>query len=218
MHKLSLIFLLLAFSLGAQTKKSDSKGKKTGNVEILEVEELKSEPVDTIDPVEESIKTQRKFGVYTRKARKPENRMKLCINLVSPASMLTLCFNDSICKYPEISKILFQKTNGDSTYVLVFVEAITKAVDKPSCDAGRETKLVYIRWNTNTNKAIYKQRNVSSCIKVITNMTKEPIANWDGTTPLVVNYLKNGTSFVELRFDPEKYLMGFQSDDTGSGN
>lgn len=218
MHKFTIIFLLLAFTLGAQTKKPTQKSKREGSVDSMEYAVPTPAPLDTTDPVEESIKAQRKFGVYTRKARKPENRMKLCIQLVSNSSVLNLCFNDSICKYPETSKILFEKTNGDSTYALVFIEAFTKAPDKPSCDAGRETKLVYVRWNTNTNKAIYKQRNVSSCLKVITNMNKEPIVNWDGSSPLAINYLKGGTTFMELRFDPNNYLLGFQSSGDSGGN
>lgn len=213
MHKLIGLLLLFTFTLNAQTKK-DSKNKKP-----VAADSVAPAKVDTIDPVEEEIKAGRKFGVYTRKPRKPDNRMKLCINLVSPSSVLNLCINDSICKYPETSKILFEKTNGDSTYVLVFVEAFTKAEDRPSCDAGRETKLIYVRWNTKTNKAIWKQRTVSSCIKVITNMTKEPITNWDGVSTLVVNYHRGGKNFVELRFDPTNYLLGFQSpNDSGQGN
>jgi hypothetical protein len=214
MYKITVFLLLVAFSLNAQTKKGNVKNKKDAVKDSI----LPAK-VDTVDPIEEEIKAQRKFGVYTRKARKPDNRMKLCINLVSPASVLNLCINDSICKFPEASKILFEKTNNDSTYVLVFVEAFTKAIDKPSCDAGRETKLFYIRWNTKTNKAIWKQRTVSSCIKVVTNMTREPITNWDGVSTLIVNYYRGGKNFVELRFDPNNYLLGFQSpNDTGQGN
>ena len=215
MYKLTAFLLLFALTINAQTKKSTAKTKPVETP----VDSVAPAKVDTTDPVEEGLKAERKFGVYTRKARKPDNRMKLCFNLVSAGSMLNLCINDSVCKYPETTKVLFEKANGDSTYILVFVEAFTKVADRPSCDGGRETKLMYIRWNTKTNKAIWKQRNVSSCIKSITNMTKEPITNWDGVSVLSVSYHKGGTSFIELKFDPKNYLMGFQSSgESGQGN
>lgn len=209
MYKITLVFILFAFSVvHAQNKKPAVKVKDPAPADSVAPAVA---PADSTDPIEESIKAERRFGVYTRKPRKPDNRMKLCINLVSPASMLNLCINDSVCKYPEKSKILFEKTDGDSTYVLVFVEAFTKVNDKPSCDAGKETKVFFIRWNTKTNKAVYKVRTVSSCIKVITNMTKEPIMDWDGSSPLLLKYHKGGDNFVEVKFDPQNYLLGFQS-------
>jgi hypothetical protein len=209
MHKLTLLFLLFcAVSFTAQTKSTTGKNKKPL---VTKDSIAPTVAADTTDPIEETLKAERKFGVYTKKSKKPDNKMKLCINLVSAESMLNICINDSLCKYPEVGKILFETTNGDSTYVLVFVEAFTKLNGRSSCDAGKETKLVFIRWNTATNKATWKQRTVSSCIKTITNMTKEPIAKWDGKSLLEVNYHKGGSNFVSLKFDPDKYLLGFQS-------
>jgi hypothetical protein len=215
MYKLTLSLLLLVFSLSGQTKKPASKTKAAP----VEADSVQPAKIDTTDPVADALRAERKFGVYTRKPRKPDNRMKLCLNLVSPSSMLNLCFNDSVCKYPERSKILFEKAAGDSTYLLVYVDAFTKVDNNPSCDAGHETKLIYIRWNTATNKAVWKQRSISSCARAITNMTKESIADWDGNSVLTVNYHRGGTNFVELKFDPQNYLLGFQSpNETGSGN
>ena len=168
MRIFTVLFLFLTLTVSSQTKKSVA-GTKTPAPDSVAAPVVEA---DTTDPVEESLKAERKFGVYTRKPRKSDKRMKLCINLVSPTAMYNLCVNDSICKYPEKSRILFEKSEGDSTFALVFVEAFTKVNDRPQCDAGKETKLFFIRWNTNTNKATWKQRTVSSCIKVITNMTK----------------------------------------------
>lgn len=215
MYKLTVFLLLFALSFHAQTKKNISKKSK----EEAPVDSVAPAPVDTVDLIGEELKNERKFGAYTRKARKPDNRMKLCMNLVSQSAILNLCINDSICKSPEVSKILFERTNGDSTYMLVYIDAFTKVNDRPSCDAGHETKMFFIRWNTLTNKAIWKQRTISSCIKAITNMTKEPITNWDGVSTLVLNYHRGGTNFVELKFDPQNYLMGLQSpNDSGQTN
>ena len=209
MHRVILFFLLIfVVSFKAQTKTTTGKNKAP----LISKDTLTTIVVaDTTDPIEESLKAERKFGVYTKQPKKSDNRMKLCINLVSAESMLNICINDSLCKYPEVGKILFEKTNGDSTYVLVFADAFTKVNNRPTCDAGKETKLVFIRWNTSTNKAIWKQKTVSSCIKSISNMTKEPIAKWDGKSPLEVNYHKGGSNFVTLKFDPVNYLLGFQS-------
>lgn len=137
--------------------------------------------------------------------------MKLCINLVSPESVFELCVPDSACKYPEKYKVLFEKKDMDSTYVLVFVEAFSKEQDRPDCDGGRETKLFFVRWNTKSNKASWKQRTISSCAKGVVNMTKEPVMNWDGNSTLVLNYYRGNSNFVELKFDPQKYFLGFQS-------
>lgn len=208
MRIITVLFLLFTLTLSSQNKKPVAKTKAPESDSAAAA--IKVVEADTTDPVEESLKANRKFGVYTRKPRK-DKKMKLCINLVSPTAMYNFCVTDSACKYPEKSKILFEKTEGDSTFVLVFAEAFTKVNDKPQCDDGKETKLFFVRWNTATNKAIWKQRTVSSCIKVITNMTKDPIIDWDGSAPLVVNYHKGGNNFIELKFDPENYKLGFQS-------
>lgn len=204
MYKLLTFLLFASLTFQAQTKTSKAKPPVTKDT-------VAPAPVDTLDPFEEKLKAQRTFGVYTKRPKTFDKRMKLCINLVSPGAMLNICVNDSFCKEPEVGKILFEKINGDTTYVLVLADAFTKVNDKPSCDDGKETKLFFIRWNTTTNKAIWKQRTVSSCLKAITNMTKEPIVNWDGSSPLVINYHKGGNNYAVLKFDPVNYQLGFQS-------
>jgi hypothetical protein len=53
-------------------------------------------------------------------------------------------------------------------------------------------------------------------MKGITNMTHEPIVNWDQNSPLILNYHRGGISFVELKFDPAQYKSGLQIvSDTG---
>lgn len=135
----------------------------------------------------------REFMVYTKKAKKKTDRTKLCFNLVSRDTVLLYCVNDSICKDPEVSKVLFESQKGDTNYVLVYVDAFTKMGDDyPQCNAGKETKLVFVRWNTKTNKAKWKQKTICSCVRHIENMTKEPILNWDGSTVLVARYYVGG--------------------------
>lgn len=204
MYKLVLFLFLLALQLSAQTKKPNSKSKPL----VIDTTDV---VIDSLDRTGEELKQKHQFGVYTRKPYKPLNRMKLCLNLVDGENNYNFCINDSICKYPEVATVLFQKKDGDSCFVLVLVDAVTKTNDKPECDAGHETKLFFVRWNTKTTKATWKQRTVSSCMKAITNMTREPIKNWDKTSILKVNYHKGGTAFIELKFDPENYQLGFQS-------
>jgi len=171
---------------------------------------------DTIDERDIAIREGGQFAVYSKRVHnKKENRLKLCIQLTSPDSVLNYCMNDSLLHDPEVAKVLFQQMDGDTNYVLVFADAFTKATDKPECDSGKETKLYFVRWHTKTNKAIWKTRTISSCMRAITNMTKTSIADWDGNGPLIVNYHKGQTSFVELRFDPANYKAGFQTADSG---
>jgi hypothetical protein len=153
----------------------------------------------------------RVFMVYTKKPKQKTERTKLCFNLISADTVLNYCINDSICKDPETSKILFNSKVGDTTFVLVFVDAFTKAGDgNPRCDAGKETKLVFFRWNTKTNKVKFKQKVISSCTRNIVNMTKEPITDWNGTGVLEVNYYKGGSGFPVVKFDPNQVQLGLQ--------
>jgi hypothetical protein len=210
MYKIIPLFLLLTLCAGAQTKKPsrNAAAKKSNETvqDTLVPDTSAAQAVET-DPL------PNEFKVYTKKPKKKEDRMKLCLNLVSGDSIFNYCMNDSTLRDPEISKILFEQKDGDSTYVLVYVEAFSKPKDKPSCDAGRERKLFYVRWNTKTNKAIVKQKYFESCMKNITNMSKEPVASWDGTSVLTVNYYRGGINFTEFTFDPKKYLLGFQTTD-----
>jgi len=152
------------------------------------------------------------FRVYTKKPnpKKPAEKMQLCINITAKDTFLLRCVNDSICKDPEVSRVLFEKSIGDSTYMLIYVDAFTKsAYNGGACNGGKETKLYFVRWAPK-GKAIWKTKTISSCMKTITNMTKTPILEWDKQSPLVVSYNK-GDNFIDITFDPEKPLLGFQA-------
>jgi hypothetical protein len=227
MYKLILAIVFLAGSVTAQKKPSAPKNvnavkvpKKSASesrVDSFPVEDLSNpqgaiaEP-DTMDR-EYQIRKSKKFAVYSKKAKtkKGNTRLKLCLQLTHKDSILNYCINDSLCKDPEVAKVLFQEDDGDTTYVLVFVDAFSKPADKPSCDAGKETKLFFARWNIKTGKAIWNQRTISSCMRGITNMTKQSISDWDRNFPLIANYHRGGSSFVEITFDPHQYKLGLQT-------
>ncbi|MDI1355471.1 MAG: hypothetical protein PSX36_11155 [bacterium] len=201
-----LFFALLfaTFILPAQTKKSAPKDAPV----IPQADPLKT---DSLVEEEEADLVIRDFKVYTKRSKSKKEKMKLCLNLVSGDSILNYCINDSLLRDPEFTKVLFQERSADSTYMLVYVSAFSKAPDKPECTAGKETKLFFVRWNTQTGKAIVKQRSIESCMRGITNMTIDPILNWAGQSTLVVSYHKGGTTFSELRFDPQNYRLGLQT-------
>jgi hypothetical protein len=209
MYKLITFLLFFAFLANAQTKPAVKKPidkKKTATSE--------SDSVKTDLLKEEVIKLPREFAVYTKKARTKKERTKLCINLVCKDTVLNYCMNDSLCTDPETSKILFEQRKGDTLYVLVFIDGFSKpdaASDDGRCSAGKETKLVFCRWNTKTNQAKWKQRNISSCLRGLTNMSQDAVTNWDKTSALVINYHRGSSIFVELKFDPEKFELGLQS-------
>ncbi len=157
-------------------------------------------------------KERNTFRVYTKYPKKnSKERIQLCINITAKDTNLTYCTKDSICKDPEVTKLLFNKTIGDTVYQLILVDAFTKsAYNGGACNGGKETKLFFVRWNAPKGKAIWKTRTVASCIKTITNMTKTPIKDWDGSSPLVVSYHK-GSSFIDVKFDPANPQLGLQS-------
>jgi hypothetical protein len=152
------------------------------------------------------------FNVRTKHPRpKSADKMQLCINLANKDTNLLYCVNDSICKDPEVSKILFEQTKGDTTFMLIYVDAFSKSKsDGGLCNAGKETKLFFVRWNTKVNHAKWKQKTIASCLKGITNMTKEPVVNWDKSGPLVVSYHR-GSTFYDVTFDPQHPELGLQS-------
>jgi len=203
-----LLFVLASFGITAQTKSPAGKplpGKN--NKAAAKKDSAKVAPV-----VEEPVVIPRNFAVYSRKAKTGKDlRMKLCINLVKDTTILNYCLTDSLCKNPEVSKVMFQKMDGDTNYVLVYIDAFSKPIDKPSCDAGHETKLFFARWNVKTNKALWKQKSVASCMRGIDNMTKDPIGDWDGSSTLVVSYYRGNSQFLEVKFDPANYKLGMQS-------
>lgn len=202
MYRLLFILLILSSLLQAQNKKPIQKAKP------LEVSDTLS--LDSANLAAQETKISREFGVSTKKPKSAKERMKLCLNLVSADTVLNYCVNDSVLRDPEVSKVLFQKQQGDTNYVLVYVAAFSKPKDKVECDAGKEIKLFFVRWNTKTNKAIAKQKIIESCMRGIVNMTKEPITNWDGSSVLVINYYRGATDFLELKFDPQNFLAGIQ--------
>ncbi len=153
-----------------------------------------------------------KFYVKTKKPLKPTDKMQLCYNLVYKDTNLKFCVNDSICKDPEVTKVLFEQVKGDTNYVLVYVDAFTKSkTDRGAvCGSGHETKLTMVRWNIKTNQAKWKNKIVSSCYRTITNMTKTPIVDWDKSSVLTISYHK-GSDFIDVTFDPAAPEKGLQS-------
>lgn len=203
MYKLITFLLVLSFYAGAQTKKPVQK-KPVKTVQD-------SVPPDTLADAEETTPIPREFMVYTKRPGKKEKRMKLCLNLVNGDSIFNYCMNDSVLRDPHVTKILFEKKNADSTYVLVYADAFSKPKEKPSCDAGHERKLFFVRLSNTTNKAIVKQKYIESCMKNVTKMSKDDITEWDGNSILTVSYYRGGINFMELKFDPQNYLLGMQS-------
>jgi|GEM_PF-2351401 len=206
MNRLLFISLLFAACLAsAQSKKPLPKTAKP----------IAKEPVEQVDTAdlarEDSDNIPKEFAAYTKRSKIKPHKMKLCINLVSPENIFNHCVNDSLCRDPEVFKILFEKKQGDTTYVLVYVRAFSKPDDRPSCDAGKEVKLFFVRWSTKTNKALVKQKTIESCMRNITNMTKELLDEWDGKSPFIFKYHRGGQNYVDLKFDPQNYLVGLQS-------
>lgn len=153
-----------------------------------------------------------KFYVRTKKPFKPTDKMQLCYNLVYKDTNLKFCVNDSICKDPEVTKVLFEQVKGDTNYVLVYVDAFTKSkTDKGAlCGSGHEIKLTMVRWNIKTNQAKWKNKVINSCYRTITNMTKTPIVDWDKSSVLTISYHK-GSDFIDVTFDPAAPEKGLQS-------
>lgn len=206
MSRVFFILFLVTSVVTAQTKKPVPANAKSQAKPAQQAPKK-----DSVAAVEEEPPIPKEFAVYTKRYKVKKEPMKLCINLVSPSNTFNHCMTDSICRDPEVSRILFQEKQGDTTYVLVYVRAFSKPENKPSCDAGKEVKLVFVRWNTQTNKAIVRLRNIESCMRNITNMSNESPDSWDGGGPLNVSYYRGGQNFVEVTFDPKQYKLGFQS-------
>jgi hypothetical protein len=157
------------------------------------------------------------FRVYTKRPnpKKKDDKMQLCINIVAKDTNLVYAMNDTIIKDPEVSKLLFNKTIGDTVYQLIYVDAFTKTGG--ACSGGHETKVWFVRWHAPAGKAIWKAKTINSCYKTITNMTKTDPFNLDGKSPLLFSYNK-GSQFIDVTFDPEKCKLGFQTSDGANGN
>jgi hypothetical protein len=152
---------------------------------------------------------KRTFGVFTYKDPKNKGRLQLCINLVNKDTNYRHCVNDSIIKNPEKHKILFQQKRGDTTYMLIYVFAFTKAASKPNCSGGKEIKIYFVKWNEKYNTAKFKPLTIESCYKGITNLTKNNPEEWDGKSVLMVSFHK-GSGFYDYTFDPNSPQKGFQ--------
>lgn len=202
----------MAFGLSAQIQKpAKAPAGKTGKTETKSAQPAKdsvvqTSPADTIDLRDKQIRESRSFVVYTKRPKGKDKRIKLCYQITGD-TVLNYCVNDTVLRDPEVYRELFRQKDGDTTYVLLYVDAFTKEVDK-LCDGGHETKLVYFRWNTKRNKAIVKQRTIGSCVKFINNMSKVDLDGWDKKSPLLFEYNK-GIHFYELTFDPARYKQGF---------
>src|SRR5687768_10625251 len=132
MYRLLIVILLATANCYAQTKKPAPKGKPQQTAK----DSVAAAPADTVDSKELKIKEAGTFAVYSKKPQfSKDKRMKLCIQLVHQDTLLNYCMNDSVCKDPEISKVLFEQLKGDTNYVLVYIDAFSKPRDKPACDA-----------------------------------------------------------------------------------
>jgi hypothetical protein len=160
--------------------------------------------------VKQLKKNTNTFRVYTKRPnpKKKGDKMQLCINIVAKDTNLLYAMNDTLIKDPEVSKLLFNKTVGDTVYQLIYVDSYNKTGG--ACSGGKETKVWFVRWNAPAGKAIWKAKTINSCQKTITNMTKQNIMEWDGKEPLILSFNK-GDSFVDITFDPAKPLLGFQT-------
>jgi len=206
MHKLAIVFMLCFGASFGQVKKAATpakKGVKKDSVVYM---------TDTVDQNELRIRDTKEFAVYSKRGKKADKRQKLCFQLVHHDTLFSHCINDSTVRNPETTKILFERRDGDTNYVLVFIDAFTKDPERPTCDAGKETKLFFVRWNIKSNQAIVKPRTINSCIRAITNMSKQPLDKWDGNSVLTVDYHKGGSNFLQFTFDPANYKRGFQGE------
>jgi hypothetical protein len=159
---------------------------------------------------------RRNMTFYAR-SKKPvkwieNDKMKLCINIVSKDTFLTHCVVDSTTRDPEFAKVLFNEQKGDSVFQLIYVYAFSK--QGGNCNGEKEAKIMFVRWNTKENRASWKSKLINSCAKTVTNMTKTPIEDWDGKSKLVIEYHR-GSNFYEIAFDPQHPELGLQNNKEG---
>src|SRR5699024_3657138 len=118
--------MLLGTLLQAQTRKPAPKGKVAAKP--AQADTVKA---DSVQVTEETFAIPKEFAVDTRRSKTAKKgRVKLCLNLVSQDSTLNSCMNDSILHDPEVSKILFEAKEMDTTYTLVYVMAFSKSPEK----------------------------------------------------------------------------------------
>lgn len=204
---LLIIAVLITSFANAQTKTTTKKVDK----KKLKADSIAAATAKLANPGYVEVKVPHAFFVYTKRPKTDKDKFQLCYNLVTKDTMLYTCFNDSLCKDPEVIKILFEQQKGDTNYVLIYVDAFSKSKsDGGVCNAGKETKLSFVRWNTKTNQAKWKHKSINSCLKTITNMTKSPILDWDKSSILKIDYHR-GSTFYELNFDPQNPQLGLQT-------
>jgi len=212
MNRLILIaFVFIAAVFQAQTKKPVAPTSTTlQDTAVVTEDSLQMEEVDP-------YLMRHEFIVYSKRAKAKKNRWQLCLNLLNGDSVYNRCINDSLLRDPEKYQVLFQQENSDTAYFLVYVAAFTKDPNRPECMGGKEIKIFFIKWNTQTNKSTLKQKYIQSCQKGITQMSPEPVDKWDGQSELVVKFHR-GAKFYDFRFDPKNYQLGMQGGADSEGN
>ena len=200
---LSLVFFFtLSLSFTAQTKKPATKAKAAPEPTLAVIDSAQFNEQDPPAPSE--------FAVYTIRYKYKKPSMKLCLNLVSNGIVMNYTYADSLIRDPEKFKVLFQQAEGDSVYSLVYVSTFTKDPELPQCNAGKESKLYFVRWSSKDKKGIVKQKYFESCYKTITRLGDAVIEDWSGAEPLKVTY-NRGTFFYDVTFDPANFKLGLQS-------
>ena len=212
MRALAVLLVLASFNVAAQQKKKPAPGPKKTPVAAVRdtTPNPEADASDTLDPRDLDYKAWREFAVYSKRGKGKDRRLKLCFQIVSDSAVYNHCINDSTLRDPEVVKEVFRRSVGDSTFILLYVDAFTKGVDK-LCDGGHETKVVFFKWNTATNKARMQQRTISSCVKAITSMGQSDVNAWDGQSPLIFSYHRGGVNFLDVMFDPAQFRRGLQS-------
>jgi len=208
MYRIVFVCMLAGMSLASNAQTKKTTPNTAANSETL------SAVVDTGLVKEEEPPIPSGFTVYTKRYKTKMPKMRLCLNLVNGDTVFNYCIIDSLLRDPEKTKLLFQKRDADSTFALVYVMAFTKDLERPECSAGRETKIYFARISNTNNKGIVKFRYIESCYKTITRLNRDPIEEWDGTTPLKISY-NRGSKFLDMSFDPQNYKLGLQSNSEG---
>lgn len=154
-------------------------------------------------------KAQTIVEAYSTKPKDKTQMMQLCLKLKNGKDSLVYCSKDSTCKEPEKAVVLHEAKKGDSTFVLILVQAFTKTKGL-ECLGGIERKLYFVSWHPASQQGKWKSKYINSCVKTITDMSKPPIEEWDKNSSLIINYHR-GTGFYEMTYDPQKPELGLQA-------
>ncbi|MGE0567709.1 MAG: hypothetical protein AB7O73_07145, partial [Bacteroidia bacterium] len=164
-------------------------------------------------------KERNSFRVYSRhphpKSKKKE-KIKLCVNITAKDTNFTYMITDTMCKDPEVYKLLYKKEIKDTVYWLIYIDAFAKTPYKGGiCHGKHETKVYFVKWVFKDNKVIpytkpkFKATKIASCISTITNMTTEDPLKWDGKSTIKFSYNK-GSHFYDVEFDPNNPHRGLE--------